>query len=257
MPATQKSRKATILPSSLRSKLDMYGLAAGAAGLAIAALTSPAQGEVVFTPAHQEIGREGVFIDLNNDGVQDFQIVFAVFALADSAGVLVSSLGGNRVLSGTSANGRPGWVANLPAGYRVGPNSEKFQAGGTFSSKWGPAKVLFDCVDNSGLESCFGPWYRTQNSFVGFQFSIKGETHYGWARLKQDVVSAYEIHTYLTGYAYETVADKPILTGKTSGSGVSAAEGSETSARAARSAGSLGMLSAGASALPLWRLSLQ
>jgi hypothetical protein len=243
------------ISDSFKRKLDVYSLAAAATGVGLAALAMPAQGEVVFTPAHQEIGRKGVFIDLNHDGVQDFQIVFAVFARADSAGVLVSSLAGNRVLSGTSANGRPGWVANLPAGYRVGPNSAKFKAGGSFSSIWGPAKVLFDCVDNSGIETCFGPWYKTQNSYVGFQFSIKGETHYGWARLKQDVLSAYEIHTYLTGYAYETIANKPIVTGKTSGSVEGNTEESETSGNATRSSATLGMLSAGTAALPMWRAS--
>jgi hypothetical protein len=252
MKRTFSARKAADLSTSLRGKIDMYGLAAAAAGLGIAALAVPAQGEVMFTPAHQEVGRDGLTIDLNHDGVPDFGVVFAIFALADSAGVLVSSLHGNRVLSGTSANGRQGWVANLPAGYHVGPNGAKFQRGGTFSSKFGPAKVMFNCVDNSGLESCFGPWYKTQNSYVGFQFSIKGETHYGWARFKQDVFSAYEIHTFLTGYAYETIANKPIVTGQTSGADESATE-SETQ----RPSASLGMLSAGASALPAWRLPLQ
>jgi hypothetical protein len=48
------------------------------------------------------------------------------------------------------------------------------------------------------------------------KFKIKGKTHYGWARLtvtdKNTVITAT-----LTGYAYETIPNKPILTGKTRG----------------------------------------
>jgi hypothetical protein len=252
MNAMPKSRQSALLSQSLRSKLDMYGLAAVAAGLGIAALASPAQAEVVFTPAHQEIGRNGVFIDLNHDGIQDFKMLQAEFFF-DSGGVLVSSLGANRVLS----TGKRGWVSNLAVGYRVGPNSLKFQRGGTFSSKWGPAKLLFDCVDSSGLETCEGPWDKTQNAYVGFQFSIAGQTHYGWARLKQAVPSFYEIHTYLTGYAYETIANKPIVTGNTGSTAVGCEQESDTPANVNCSSATLGMLSAGASALPIWRSQLQ
>jgi hypothetical protein len=241
-----KPRRSISLSPSLRTKLDSYCLAAGATGFGLAALASPLQAEVVFTPAHQEIGRNGVFIDLNHDGIQDFEMFQAEF-FARSGGVLVSSLGANRVLS----TGQRGWVSNLAAGYRVGPNSLKFQPGGTFSSKWGPAKLLYDCQDNSGFETCVGPWDKTQNAYVGFQFSIAGQTHYGWARLKQSVPSFYEVHTYLTGYAYETIPNKPIVTGKTSG------PSDQSATRPESSSATLGMLSAGSTALPLWRLPVQ
>jgi hypothetical protein len=248
-----RERDIAKLSSLLKRKLDLYGLAAVATGVGIAALAAPAQGEVVFTPAHQEISRDGLTLDLNHDGVPDFRVVFAVLGLADSAGVLVSSLHGNRVFSGTSTNGLQGWVANLPAGYHVGPNTAKFKRGGTFSSVFGPAKFMDDCFIFSGPPSCRGPWDKTQNAYVGFQFSIKGETHYGWARFKAVAQSTGGINAFLTGYAYETIANKPIVTGQTSGGDEGSAAESETSHPSA----TLGMLSAGASTLPLWRLGLQ
>lgn len=256
MNRTLSPRRAADLSTSLRSKIDMYGLAA-ATGLGIAALAAPAQGEVMFTPAHQEVGRRGMVIDLNHDGVPDFGVVFAIFGLADSGGILVSSMHGNRVLSGTSANGRQGWVANLPAGYSVGPNSPKFKRGGTFSSVFGPAKLMDDCFAASGPPSCRGAWYSTQNAYVGFQFSIKGETHYGWARFKTVVQSTGGINAYLTGYAYETIANEPIVTGQTAGTEDAGIATSPTSASFVPPSATLGLLSAGASALPTWRSSLQ
>jgi hypothetical protein len=47
------------------------------------------------------------------------------------------------------------------------------------------------------------------------KFLIKGQVHYGWARLTLTV--KYPISATLTGYAYETVPNKAIVTGKTQG----------------------------------------
>ena len=54
---------------------------------------------------------------------------------------------------------------------------------------------------------------QRQESFPWAKFLIKGKFHYGWARL-----STQGMTDTLTGYAYETIANKPIITGKTKGS---------------------------------------
>jgi hypothetical protein len=41
---------------------------------------------------------------------------------------------------------------------------------------------------------------------------INGETHFGWARLNVTAAAGANIKATLTGYAYETVPDKPIYT---------------------------------------------
>ena len=57
-----------------------------------------------------------------------------------------------------------------------------------------------------------GPWYNVPNRYLGLKFYVKGKAHYGWARLKTTAC-----HATLTGYAYETIPNKPIITGKTKG----------------------------------------
>lgn len=42
-----------------------------------------------------------------------------------------------------------------------------------------------------------------------------GEVHYGWARMSVTCNNGYSI--LLTGYAYETIPNKPIIAGKTKG----------------------------------------
>ena len=56
-----------------------------------------------------------------------------------------------------------------------------------------------------------------KDRYLGFKFYVegKGQPHYGWARLNVSVSKG--IHATLTGYAYETIPNKPIIAGKTHG----------------------------------------
>jgi hypothetical protein len=70
---------------------------------------------------------------------------------------------------------------------------------------------------NSGAGTTSGgPWKNVRKRYLGLKFLIKGKTHYGWARLNV-TISGDVINATLTGYAYETVAVKAIITGKTQG----------------------------------------
>jgi len=58
---------------------------------------------------------------------------------------------------------------------------------------------------------------------LGLRFVVEGEVHYGWARLSVSLGHhrQYEdVSGILTGYAYETVPNQPIVTGKTEGADV-------------------------------------
>jgi hypothetical protein len=246
------SRQTATLSTQLRSRLDAYGIAATATALGIAAFVSPAQGEIVYTPADKEIGRTGVIIDFNHDGIGDVEIASRNF-FADGGGIVVYSHEANRAFGTTRAE----FVSMLPIGYTVGPNSAHFKLGIASSQYPQPKKFLFYCQASSGGGVCEGPWYKTggtAGSYVGVKFLIDGAVHYGWVRLKLEVTgNHFQVAVYLTGYAYESTANKPIVTGKTSGSVEGGTEESETPTNALPPSATLGMLSAGASALPLWR----
>jgi hypothetical protein len=53
-----------------------------------------------------------------------------------------------------------------------------------------------------------------KDRYLGFKFAIYGKTHYGWARLNVKVGYSDEVYinAALTGYAYETIPNKPIIT---------------------------------------------
>ncbi len=87
-----------------------------------------------------------------------------------------------------------------------------------------------------------GKWINVTNRYLGLKFKIGRKTHYGWTRLNVHLPGNYLVDATLTGYAYETIPNKPIIAGKTRGRDVITLEPA-----------SLGHLAQGASRLSAWR----
>jgi len=213
-------------PSSLNPKLDhnllAYAAAATAAGVGILALSTPADAEIVYTATHQIMkpGSGILHLDLNNDGINDFKFedgyftsIFArrgAFPTGNTSRVtgylyVIGSVATNRAV----ANNK-GFALALPHGAKVG-SAGQFGSG----SRLGLMGYC-NAVGGNGSTN-YGPWDRgARDRYLGFKFLISGEIHYGWARLNV-ARSRCGITAILTGYAYETVANTPIITGKTSG----------------------------------------
>jgi hypothetical protein len=244
LQSSGSARKPTQFSSKLHDKLDAYALVAGAAGVAALALTSPAGAEIVFTPADQRIMNHAALnLDLNHDGVIDFKMLnFSHFSTTPFGDAL-------SIVPTIQANGFVGsnprrfyyFAVALPAGVSVGP-------GRTFLDR--QANMAYASLTSVTYVSG-GPWKNAVNRFLGLKFLINGEIHYGWARLtvladkKRQLVSAK-----LTGYAYETVANQPIVAGQTSGTFESA---SSEFPQNEHSQVQLGLLALGSSGLAAWR----
>ena len=71
-PQPLRNRETTHLDSTFDRSLSLYALAAGAAGVSLLALAQPAEGKIIYTPTSQRIGHH-TFLDLNGDGINDFQ----------------------------------------------------------------------------------------------------------------------------------------------------------------------------------------
>jgi hypothetical protein len=99
-----------------------------------------------------------------------------------------------------------------------------------------------------------GPWINVQQKYLGLKFLINGQTHYGWARFTVHQVTYCKMRAELTGYAYESDANTPIVTGQTSdaeplGQLLSPAPSQQADLS---TAGSLGDLALGAPSLAAW-----
>lgn len=181
------------------------------------ALTQPADAKIVYTPTHKLIeGRRGILnIDLNHDGIVDFQLQ------------INSGSGGVWLAAYAYASGGYVWESNagaaaFPAGVRIGERgvSGRPLKGGAFMEGAGCPAFMEDI--GRGGTSCgpAGNWLDVRHRYLGLTFDIKGKTHYGWARLNTSISEENDVHALLTGYAYETVPNKPIITGKTKGTDV-------------------------------------
>lgn len=246
------SRKKTSLNCTLEENLTSYILVAGITGVSVLALAQPADAKVVFTPAHQSMPPFSVLpLDLNHDGFTD--VSFSNFNFATHISY-PGSYGSVHADAGKFGNQI---VATSPSQYAYGA---ALNSGVTVSSKlnfkfFPPMNF---CRTNPSHHTRFrsGPWINVNNKFVGIKFQINSETHFGWARFSMKQQNYCETFAVLTGYAYETVANKPITTGRPSQSRKAELPlGILPSGNPSPmpSAATLGSLSLGAPGLTIWR----
>jgi hypothetical protein len=236
-------RIASSLSESVHHQLNMYALAASAAGVSLLALVQPGEAKIVYHRVHYVISpNHSYHLDLNHDGIADFEIKNRTFTTDTIVATLVAlpAQPHNRVVGAQTHIG----VSYVPAyalrrGANVGP---KQPFAGTLM-----AGSIY-------LAGTWGRWINVSSRYLGLRFSVKGKIHYGWARLNVSVHHA-RITATLTGYAYETIPNKPIITGKTRGRDEvdPDATAAATSPAKTTKPATLGVLATGTPGLSIWR----
>jgi len=210
----RSGRTAPDLSQSFHQQLNMYALVASAAGVGMLALTPSAEAKIVYTRAHTSIvPNQTIPLDLNHDGITDFRFK-DIHSTTSKYGF--SHIGALSVLPTRRANEIRGYskysrhyASALQAGVSVGPKGP-FALGVEVM-----ATVYNDSGAHRGISSvCNGPWSNAVNRYLGFKFLVQGKVHFGWARLNVTCPGT-NVEATLTGYAYETIPNKAIITGKT------------------------------------------
>jgi hypothetical protein len=193
----------------------MYALAATAAGVGMLALAQPAEGRIVYTKAHKQIGSGTVFhLDLNHDGKADFDLkdTFFVSSYFSSARIFTVPDGPKNQVWGHTFLQRYAFASALYAGVRIGPKGQFLRGSAVMAQE----SMNGGARRRPAPPSCSGPWAGVTNRYLGLKFVISGEMHFGWARLNVSCSNRH-VTAVLTGYAYESVANRPIITGKEKG----------------------------------------
>jgi hypothetical protein len=242
-PKISTLRSASPVNAKLNQRLATYASAASAAGVAMLAVTSSAEAKIVYTPANRLMVFGVNAIDLNGDGIPDFNVSWKVLGSGSfTYGTYVGVLGVSRPADGVMSS-----AAALPWGVRVGPKAQ-FRSLGLLVLDSGTC-------DRACSSKGRGAWAGVYNRFLGVKFSISKQTHYGWINI--DMRSRT-----ILGYAYETNANQPIVTGHKSGpvEAGSMKTGSKeidaagpAQALATNQPATLGALALGADGLSLWR----
>ncbi len=248
-----RTRVPVTLSESLHRRLNSYAVAATAAGVSVLALAPRSEAKIVYTKTHQVIGFNGIYaLDVNNDGIFDV-VLSQWYASSNYRGLtglwLVAKPGIGNAVVATSQ----GLASALDRGARIGASQHFLSL-----SRSNGAATMVD-VDLLSSSSGKGPWKNVDDRYLGVKFQLGGQTHYGWARLRVHMVNG--ITATLTGYAYETVPNRPIRAGRTQGgsdagqpsASASTVNPSDRSHRNPNSAASLGSLARGAQGGSTWR----
>ncbi len=210
----RKSREPSNLSESLHRHLNAYAMAASAAGVGVLAMAQPGEAKIVYTPAHHVIEPNSSFhLDLNHDGISDFTLYcFGSVHLTSASGSFLSVVPSNFESSGIVGNNVGSYpAAALGAGVQI--SIKKQFRGFAMAQRWRHS--------SKGTSTFRDPWANggkgVTNRYLGFKFTIKKAIHYGWARLS--VRRGTAVAT-LTGYAYQTIPNNAIITGKTKGQDV-------------------------------------
>jgi hypothetical protein len=244
----------------LARQANLYALAAAAAGVSMLASALPAMGEVIFTkktiPIPLSPIGEGVGISLTNNGIKDFILsLFKSYSQISTRGyqsVRITSFSttmrkgmpGRGVVGKTGTNSfAPPYASALMRGAKIGPDA-RFMSSGRGEG----VEAVFGSGSFRG-KTQRGEWDdNPKDRFLGVRFLISGETHYGWIRLTV-ITKPGPLSATITGYAYESLPNKPIL------AGTSAQDEPNVRLEMEGESGGppLGMLALGAEATPLWR----
>src|SRR5579872_3059532 len=205
---------------SFSRQLNSYALAASAAGVGILALVQPAEARIVYTPAHVDCSDLCV-VDLNHDGHSDLRVSNAGETNATSCGfssgpvasAFTSRYSPHDTIVGKGTSWR--FISALPVGFLIGAANNSFGAMAVTKPN--------GCNHTTAFT---GPWANggkgVKNRYLGLKFYFKKQAHYGWLRFNVVVHRQHypAFQVTLTGYAYETIPNKPIIAGKTKGADV-------------------------------------
>lgn len=238
------------LPENLNRQINLYSVAATAAGVGMLALAQPATGTIVITnktipiPLCNFLSPCPVTIDFNNDGIADVQFLLTYYPEHSFyfANLNAQALGAGAGVMAAPNGAKEPYASCLLRGAKIG-GSANFATVAMVERSSGHAYAT-----TTDRRHFYGKWNSNQpNRFIGAKFKINGKVHYGWVRVTVKTTTS-QISATVTEYGYETVANKRVSAGLPGAASV------QPPAKAANSStASLGALALGAEGLTLWR----
>jgi hypothetical protein len=233
-------RKKVHLSEPVQQHLNRYAVAAIAAGVGVMAMAEPSGAEVVYTPVYKVIHAGTNYdLDLNRDGITDFTLSNFRTDTNRLIALHLSAPGGNSVVGFKEYVDDSGdyiWCAS------------KFDGGKGIGARRKFTNQALVLGYSSDGYLCEAHIPTRKNRYLGIRFEISGESHFGWIRLSI-LRNGRNFKVVLTGYAYETIPKKRIITGRTHES-----DGpTQPASMKGSSPPTLGLLALGAPALSIWR----
>jgi hypothetical protein len=211
----RSARKPSQVSESMLKRLNAYALAASAAGVGLLALPQ-AEGKIVYTPSNQVISLgQPYLLDLNSDGITDFDINLGACTITTNR---TSCLFAEALFVGGAGSYN---LIEAPKSYRTFRGTTvalALKSGTKIPTKYASHDGIMAGKQVSDGTHYIGRWFNVKNRYLGLVFFIDGKRHYGWARLNVTTHKhPFTVSATLTGYAYETIPNKPIIAGQEHG----------------------------------------
>jgi len=179
------------------------GAAVAAPLLLSVMMTAPLRGAVIFTDVPDVNLMAGGFggeasynLDFNNDGINEIQVA------SRYGDFFVTTLGNGSRIAGIAASPPDigGFAHPFTLGNIVGPQTPDFRSWNLGISG------LLSCQEIG----CIGLWRSGGTNFLGVEFQLYSDTHYGWVAIDMPAIFGGGI---LLSYAYESEPNSQIIAG--------------------------------------------
>ena len=192
----------------LSKRLGQYGSLA----LALTGLSEAANSQVIYTDVNPDFsGSLGstYAIDLDNDGIDDVTLVnYTSSSSINNYNLNINVLyaypeGLNKVLGSISPNSSSlAYPFALSTGNLISANTSSWIGSSASNILFGEIEI------NSMPYFSAGNWDNVEDKYLGIEFDINGNTHYGWVRL-----NVKDAKFTLKDYAYESTPNTAITAG--------------------------------------------
>ena len=197
------------LPPRIDRQLHGYAVAASAASVALLACSLPADARVICKKSSESLlGTRTIPFNPANGQFPPFNLAQTFFRASTTSGYVY----GNRAFFIPNTQAANDLLASdgLPAALAkdaVIGSKGRFGKGNSYGLLFAYGKLFGGTVNHHQ-----GNFPLTKVGYLGFKFSISGEAHYGWARMRVDVKKP-QTTTNLLGFGYETIAGKAVHAG--------------------------------------------
>lgn len=214
-----------VLSEQLTRRLGGYALAATAAGVATLACVMPAEGTAICKSVDYDLFATATYpINPAGQFAAPFNVAQTTYTYFHSTtGISHFSWWNRGFFTPNSANaklllGSQSLPANLATGASIGPGAN-FGKGVSYGLLFTYGSGTLNDRGHGTLKKHRGNFNLLQSNYVGFQFNQAGLVHYGWSRLKVDLIPVKGYISYkrsrirVLGYGYETSPNTAIAAG--------------------------------------------
>ena len=194
----------------LDRRLASYVLAAAGVG----AVAPSAAAQVIYTPTDLKLTNGALNFDIDGNGTPDFNLVNeesnSYYFVGGKLFLTGNAMESNSVLG--QENSKIYQALPVPQGVSIGSNSPaQFLRASHFHAPF-MAEAAYSYNVGRVLTGRFA---NITGGYLGFRFTDKGATHYGWMRLTvtADPQRLPAIIVKVSGYAYESTPDEAIIAG--------------------------------------------